>query len=232
MFLYQNGQRLDPARLGMHRLRVERSQRRMRTHDDLVRSNCDQRAAGHRVMRHEHCDPRFAITNGAGNLCRREHQTARCMQSYIKRNLIVGQANGPSTSSESFTSSARSNWPIFRVRIASIMHCRSSACSADSMKNSQKDQARTCSGTSRVSTSHEVEPKNPFVGVAWRQWGVGRVATVARGKSGNEAADMTHHAIDPTAVGINRSVVACSTCIRNHRPANTTPGMTKKNGIE
>ena len=72
------------------KLRIDGSQHGVFAHHDLVGSECDQRATGHRVMWHEHCDLALVSLNGAGNLGCRKHKAARRMQHDVERHLVVG----------------------------------------------------------------------------------------------------------------------------------------------
>src|ERR1700676_3795296 len=87
----------------------------------------------------------------------------------------------------------RSSCAILRVRIASIMRCRSTGCSADSIKKIQKRSStdmRLPFLVPGVSAPHEIETQNSLIGIA-RPVGPSRVAQ-RRGENvaGDEAADV------------------------------------------
>ena len=79
---------------------------------------------------------------------------------------------------------ARSSCAILRVRIASIMRCRSTGCNADSMKNSQKRSSTD------MSAPHEVEAEDPLVDVSRPVGSRHESQRRSQGKSADEAADM------------------------------------------
>jgi hypothetical protein len=66
----------------------------MVAHHDFIGGERDERAARHRVMRHEYRDLRAVRADGPGDLKGGEDEAAGRMQNDVERNIIVGHLNG------------------------------------------------------------------------------------------------------------------------------------------
>ena len=62
---------------------------------DLVRCERDQRAAAHRVMRHDRCHPPVVVRQSLGDLTRREHETTGGVQDDLDRPPGLGATDCP-----------------------------------------------------------------------------------------------------------------------------------------
>jgi len=70
---------------GSHRSAVDGTEHRVREHHDLVGGERDQRAAGHRHVRHEHGDARLVTAQRARDLQGRGHLAAGRVQDDVER---------------------------------------------------------------------------------------------------------------------------------------------------
>ena len=75
-------------------LRIDRPQHGVVVHDDLVRGQGDERAAGHGVVGHEDRHLGLVGLDGPGDLQAGQHQAARRVQHQVDGHVVVGQVDG------------------------------------------------------------------------------------------------------------------------------------------